>query len=164
MSTQVYAWKPRTNIAVDAQLAGEHLDRLRIAHDGAVDPEHVVEDAKSRESPLHAAFQWDDSEAAHSYRIAQALHLIRSLTISVTVERRNEPKVMRALVSVVKEEKRSYVPAAEALSDPELRAQILTRAWREITQWRERYKEYEELRALIEAIDAQQEVRSSAAA
>jgi len=50
-------------------------------------PTDVVEAAKDPKSPIHHHFCWDDTEAAHRYRIQQARSLIVSVrTIITTVD------------------------------------------------------------------------------
>jgi hypothetical protein len=44
-------------------------------------PEAVVDDARDPGSPLHASFEWDDSEAARKYRLDQARTVIRAFHI-----------------------------------------------------------------------------------
>jgi hypothetical protein len=51
---------------------------------GVLEPEKVVAAAKSPRSPLHAAFEWDDRQAAHLQRLDTARQLIRSIRIEVT--------------------------------------------------------------------------------
>lgn len=51
---------------------------------GRLTPAAVVKDARSKKSPLHSFFEWDDSEAAHQYRLNQARGLIRSVRVPVT--------------------------------------------------------------------------------
>lgn len=50
---------------------------------GELLPEDVVKSARDPESPLHAYFEWDDTEAAHKYRMSQARGLIRRLKTEV---------------------------------------------------------------------------------
>lgn len=42
-------------------------------------PEEIVDAAKHRESPIHDAFEWDDSVAATEYRKEQARELLRAV-------------------------------------------------------------------------------------
>lgn len=53
---------------------------------GKLDPRRVVEAARSPDSPLHAYFTWDDSAAAHRWRLSQAETLIRRCRTEITVE------------------------------------------------------------------------------
>lgn len=59
-----------------------------LARRGRLDPERVVEAARNPKSALHACFEWDDSAAAHAWRIAQARALIRSAEVTITVRER----------------------------------------------------------------------------
>ena len=43
-------------------------------------PSEVVAAAKPKTSPLHCEFTWDDTKAAHEYRLNEARHLIRVVT------------------------------------------------------------------------------------
>jgi hypothetical protein len=52
--------------------------------DGKVVPTAVVNEAKRADSALHNQFEWDDSKAAHSYRLVQARTLIRRVRIVTT--------------------------------------------------------------------------------
>lgn len=49
--------------------------------DGHLTPEEVVEAARPIESPIHDLFSWNDAEAAHKYRIAQARTVIRRVKV-----------------------------------------------------------------------------------
>lgn len=53
--------------------------------EGRLSADAVVREAADPSSPLHDYFEWDESEAAHKYREAQARALIRSFRITVTV-------------------------------------------------------------------------------
>lgn len=56
-----------------------HLEKL--ARDGRLTAEAVVADARKKTSPIHDVFEWDDSKAAHSYRVGQARQLIASVEV-----------------------------------------------------------------------------------
>ena len=147
-----YAWKPKAMIPVDAQVAGEALEALRISNNDRLTPEMVVDAARDDKSPLHPAFEWDDGAAAEKYRASQAGHMIRCIVATVTVEG-SEPKTVRAFVNVTRDDDRSYTNIVHAMSDSELRAQIVERAWRELLEWKARYEEYEELSKIAKAIE-----------
>jgi len=57
------------------------LEKLRKKNGGLLLPEKVIDSARSENSPLHKEFEWDESAAAHKYRIEQAEHLIRRYRI-----------------------------------------------------------------------------------
>jgi len=147
----IYQWKPERRIKIDAQAAGEELERLRTIHNGRLESEMVVAAASDEGSPLHAAFEWDDRIAAGAYRIEQAKYLIRS--IEVVMETPGDAKPVRAFVSVVRDEDRSYTSVSHALADPDLRQQVLLNALRELEAWRHRYAELVELANVFAIID-----------
>ncbi len=151
--TTVYRWKDGAHIRINAKVAGAELERIRAAHRGRLTPRDVLEEAKNSASPLHKHFQWDDTEAAMQYRLQQAGHLIRSIEITVETTRSRGPSNVRAFVSVKERRRRSYTSVAEAMSDKDLRAQIVGRAREELQAWRERYEKLTEVAKIFEAID-----------
>lgn len=144
-----YAKKPHAIIKVRAQVAGERLELIRIKHAGRLTPEMVVSDAKAKKSPLHDAFEWDNTKAAVAYRLVQAGDLIRAIIV-VTDEAPNMPPV-RAFVNV-EDDTRHYTSIQHAMSDKELRAQVVSRALKELGEWQQRYKDLNELSAVFAAI------------
>ena len=147
----IYQWKEGSHAKVDPQIAGEELERIRVRHNGRLESELVVEAAQDEANPLHTAFEWDNAVAADAYRLDQARYLIRS--IEVVVQETAEAKPVRAFVSVVRDEDRSYTSVAHALSDPELRRQVLMGALSELEAWRKRHAELVELAEVFASID-----------
>ena len=72
------------------------LEQIAAANGGRLTPEQVVEDAKRKDSPLHAHFTWDVRKAAHAHWIDRARELIRS----VRVEIRTDTTVIQAVAYV----------------------------------------------------------------
>lgn len=66
---------------LDPQVIGETLEKVRISHDGKLTSEDVVLEARNETSPLHSWFTWDDSEAAHQWRMAEAQRLVRCVLV-----------------------------------------------------------------------------------
>lgn len=69
----------------------ETIEKVRAAlveleSDGRITPDNVVDAARNPKSPLHDQFEWDDSAAAHGFRLEQARRLIRSITVVITHE------------------------------------------------------------------------------
>ena len=58
-----------------AEIKSKNPDKLLVAED-------VVEKAAHPDHPLHSFFEWDDTEAAHQWRISQARALIRKIVVS----------------------------------------------------------------------------------
>jgi hypothetical protein len=148
----VYQWKPGSKAPVEAQVAGEELERIRTWHNGRLEAKMVVEASIDPGAPLHRAFEWDDQRAAHAFRVEQAKYLIRS--VEVVIDRgQPEPKPIRAFVSVVRDEDRSYTSTVHALADQDLRVQVIEQAWKELEAWRQRHAELVEFAKVFALID-----------
>lgn len=152
-----YGWKHGAHQGkLDAQAAGERIEALREAN-GQVTAEIVLDDARPKRSLLHPAFEWDDKVAAEEFRKEQARDLIRSVVLTSEVD--DSPPV-RAFVVVSEFGETGYTSIGVALSEPDLRRQILQRALRELRQWESRYHELQEL---AKVFTAAKEIREEAA-
>lgn len=149
----VYQWKPEARVKIAAQVAGEELERIRVHNNGRLESEDVVEASRDPDAPLHPAFEWNDAAAAEKYRVEQAKYMIRSIT-TVIDRPEGEPTAIRAFVSVKRDEDRSYTSVQHALSDEELRLQVVRQAWTELEAWHRRYAELSEFGKLFSLIEA----------
>ncbi len=152
MKPMVYQWKANVRVPMDAQTAGEHLERLRQKHMGLT-PKIVVEDAIKRTSPLHKCFDWDDRVAADKWREEQARYIIRGIAVVVGDSEEEEKKTLRAFVNISDEGSNLYTSIAHAMSDEELRAQLINRAYKELQDWRRRYDDLKEFAQVYAAIN-----------
>ncbi len=120
--------------------------------DGLVRPEAVVEAARDEASPLHPYFEWDDTEAAHQYRLVQA----RKLIVRVGVTRVEQPpKYVNVVITRPDgSARRGYVPTERAVVDPDLFAQVCADARRGIAAYRARLSAFTEARKAVGALDA----------
>lgn len=140
----VYQWRPGTHPKVEAQVAGEHLERLRESN-GGLTARLVVDDAKAEDSPIHAVFEWDDTRAADEYRLVQARDVMRHIAVVITDGSAGEaPTMSRGFVVVTENEQDRYESIQIVMDDPALRQQVLTRALRELEAWQKKYAELEE--------------------
>ena len=126
----------------DPQIVGDKLQELRDKNNGLT-ASIVIEEAKHKTSVLHGAFEWDDSKAAHQWRLHSARHLMRSVEI-VSTSAEGDTRSLPAFVFVKTESGPQYESLARVLSDKELRTQVLERA-------EQRYKEYEEFLNVFES-------------
>jgi len=153
MNKLKYRWgEGRSRFKVKAQVAGERIELLRTKNGGSITPATVVKDAKSKSSPLHNAFEWNNAKAADAHRLFQARNLIAS--IEVVYEEAESVGPVRAFVSVRAEsgENFDYQSTREAMTVPEMREMVLSRALREAHEWMRRYKDYKELAKIFKAI------------
>lgn len=117
--------------------------------------EFIVKNAKDKESPIHDYFEWDDSDAAHKYRLEQARHLIKRVKVYQAAE--SGKVLVRAFVSVTKTdtsgkeplEYKIYESIETTFENEERTKQVLADALRELRAWSNKYKNLKELALFI---------------
>lgn len=143
-----------------ARKVGVHLGKLEKRRN-ALTPKIVLEDARSKSSPLHKLFEWDDSIAAERHRLSQAGLILRSITVIYSDMTPKSNLAIRGYVNVYSTPKefesdgieRKYITTSRAMSDTGYRKQVIDRALTEATLWRNRYSLYKELGEIVTAID-----------
>lgn len=138
-----YQWKVPGIMPVDAQTAGNELQRI-YERDGVIEPETVVAESQTPSAPLHSCFEWDDEKAAHKYRITQAQTIIRSIVVA---EEAKQPET-RAFVNV----QREYHPVSIVIRNPEKRDVLLQNALNELRWFERKYNTLQELSNVFAAI------------
>lgn len=143
----IYKWKLPGLIPVDAQVAGEELQR--IYHEkGVLNPVDIVDESRDSAAPLHPCFEWDDVTAAEKYRQTQAQMIVQSIvTVHETPNR--EPVETRAFVSVRQE----YKPIEVVTSSEEQMQELLKTALAELMAFRRKYSILSELAGVMRAIE-----------
>lgn len=139
-----YQWKVPGIMPVDAQTAGNELQRI-YERDGVIEPETVVLESESPSAPLHSCFEWDNEKAAHKYRITQAQGIIRAI---VSVNETEKSQETRAFVSV----EREYHPFSVVIRNPEKRDILLQNALNELHCFEKKYNSLRELSGVFSAI------------
>lgn len=154
---KVYSWVPGSRMGrdLDINAVGPEIERLVAVNRQKLSAEKVVESAVNLTSPLHNAFTWNDTEAAIKQRLSEAQHLLRS--VQVTLSRPNRAEVtMRIVVTRERHHqpgKYYYSTTDYALSNTELRAEVLRQALRELAAFRHKYAELGELSQVFAVID-----------
>jgi hypothetical protein len=123
-----------------------------IKREGLIRPSDVVEHARNPDSALHACFEWDDSEAAHQFRLDQARKLLR---VYVVTEQANTDNV-RAFVSLStdrRQEGGGYRTFAEVMDDDQLREQLFEDALNQLRSVQQRYQNVQRLAKVWQALD-----------
>lgn len=161
-----FSWKPNSRIPVKPEDAYTELRQIH-ARDHAVKPEAVVAAASDPDSPLHPAFEWDDTEAAKSYREEQARHLMRSLVVTYRKQDGELTPPIRAFVKLVSSaddpaldmetedatQPRVYLPVRQVMGEDDHRRRYVRQALQELSTWRRRYRDISEFASLFEMID-----------
>ena len=156
MNTMAYSWKPKAQMPIPAQIAGERIEQIRVQQGGNLTSTDVVDDARASESPIHPCFEWDDPTAAEKYRKDQARYLLRQIVVTIQKEE-SESCTVRAFVNLREDNRHSYTSVMAAMNDSEKRLQIVQRAWDELKAWKFRYQEFKELADIFSALDSIQE-------
>lgn len=142
----VYKWKMPGLIPVDAQDAGEELDRI-YRKNGQLSPQSVVDESRPAAAPLHPCFEWDDTVAAEKYRQGQAQEIIRQIVVAPA---ENEPQqsTVRAFVSVSRE----YHPIDVVIQHPNMMELLMRDALTELRAFQNKYETLSGLTPVFDAI------------
>lgn len=142
----VYQWKLPGLYPVDAQTAGEELERI-YEDKGRLEPKEIVDESRPEEAPLHPCFEWDDPTAAELYRKHQAKQIIQSVVIPhETVN--HEPVNVRAVVSIQGE----YKPLTVVVNDDEQMNRLLADALAELKTFERKYSVLQQLAPIFDVI------------
>lgn len=130
----------------------KELELIRKQHNGLLRPVDVVEFARNENTALHSKFTWDDTKAAHEYRLWQARQLI---AITITIETPTVPE-HRTYVSI-KEHRRTpdggYRKTVEVLTEEQSRKLLLKQALDELKDMKRRYSSLIELSEIFTLVD-----------
>ena len=146
-----YQWKSGARYRASAQEAGEMCKRL--ADEGRLTAETLVEENRPENAPLHNEFVWDDAVAGVLYRNHQARNMINSLVI---VSEKVEP--VRGFFKVEQTE-RNYESVTTILSNKDSTQRLFDTALRELSAIQRKYsalQEFSKVWAAIAEIEATQ--------
>lgn len=153
--TREYCWAPGFTYKADPNAVGAEIERLLEEHHQQLGAADVVGAARSPLSPMHSIFEWDDTEAAKEYRLEQARRLLRHISVTIITPKGGEVTTRLTVTTETagNPRKKHYTSTEYALSDPELRAEVLRTALMELTAFRRKYAELSELVHVFHAID-----------
>lgn len=121
---------------------------LQLERRGLIKAEEIVEWARThKKSALHSKFEWDDTKAAHEYRLWQARELLievvnekgRRELVSLSIDRQNPGGGYRFLTNV--------------MGDDYLKEIALQDALKELRRVQEKYQHLKELASVFRAVD-----------
>ena len=126
-------------------------------NDGLLRPSDVVAYAADPDTALHSYFTWDDSVAAHSYRVWQARKLI---AVNVTVLSSGTSPV-RVYVSLAGDRHSGggYRGIVSVLADSEQSDDLLGEALREMRHFTKKYRTLKALAPVIQEMNKVQRRR-----
>jgi hypothetical protein len=135
-----YAWRLNgPTPKIEADIFGRALEDIASGKPlESVAPDEIVNAARTKRSPIHSLFNWDNDKAAELYRRVQARHYVGALQI-VRVEISQGPTVSnRAYYSVPSV--RGYIGHDKVLSDRDLRKQVIASAKHELESYVIKYQ------------------------
>jgi len=149
---KTYQWDAnyRRSGQVRAEEAGPLLESLAEELGERLTTEVVVEAAQPKDSPIHGAFEWDDSLAAMEHRSLQARQLLKSLRVVIAGQEDQEPQ--RLFLNVRYEDSQAYSTVQHILDDAGLYAVVLRDAVIALKAWQKRYKDLKELKKVHDVI------------
>jgi hypothetical protein len=147
----VYQWK-RNYFSVDAQKAGEEIERIESLK-GGITPKDLVEESRSELAVLHECFEWNDAKAAEQFREVQAGDIVRNIVVVRVEEGEQAISPVRAFVSIKHEdESPRYISINKAMAEPEYQAQVLQNALKELESFKHKYNGLLQLKKVIDSI------------
>jgi hypothetical protein len=142
-------WKVKGIYKANAQAVYDEIQQIGDTYT----PEQIVEKATDESTELHKCFEWDDSAAAHKYRLSQAQGIIRCLVlVNEKVEDKELPKV-RAIVSTNMREN-TYEPVKITIRKVDSYERLKAEALRELEAFRKKYAVIEEIGDIIDELEA----------
>jgi len=147
-----FKWSENSRLSGSAEMVGMELEIIRTHNKGKLTPKNIVEVAKNKNHLFHRYFIWDDSTAAHEFRIEQARGLIQAVRVEIIPFDNDKPKEFRAFVSVIERGVRSYQPAEKVLNDVSLKEQLFADALRDAQTFIEKYNNLVDLEPLFSGV------------
>lgn len=137
-----------------SKTAQGELEQIRLtSEDGKLHPRAVVAFAEDESTALHKCFEWDDSEAARKFRLAQAAAIIR---VAVRIETNGEESMrVRAYCSLPSDRAADggYRAVVDVVSDEMMRQELLQTALDELSAFRRKYAALTQLEPLFSALE-----------
>lgn len=137
-----------------AQIYGDFIEVISDQCDHKLNAEIIVEKAMPQNSPIHDYFEWNNTKAAHEYRLIQARKLLRSLVIyDEKSDRYNRAYINVEIENEELETDNHYVPLEDILNDNDLTRKMLADALEYLKWFKLKYSMLKELAEVHNAID-----------
>jgi hypothetical protein len=137
-----YKWKNSPHADIDANVVGTFLAK-EAAKRGKrrLKVDEIMELARPKRSPIHKAFDWDESVAARKWNLHQARNLTNNLVCVVIQEVGARPETVQAFVSLSPiDNGRAYYDTVAVMSDREVLTHQIEQATKELcnllARWR----------------------------
>ena len=142
-------WKVKGIYKANAQTVYDEIQQIGDTYT----PEQIVEKATDESTELHKCFEWDDSAAAHKYRLSQAQGIVRCLVLVNEKVEDKELRQTRAIVSTNMREN-TYEPVKITIRNVDSYERLKAEALRELEAFRKKYAVIEEIGDIIDELEA----------
>lgn len=142
----VYSWKIQSLYPIEAQCAGEEIERIYHKR-GQCDAADVVDESRPESAALHPCFEWRDPVAAELWREQQARGIINCI-VTVAETKKNETVEVRAFHHVAS----TYRPLDVVLKSVDMETEMKESALREFLAFKRKLESYKMLDAVRPAI------------
>ena len=146
----VYSWKIQSLYPIEAQCAGEEIERIyhKRGQCGAAD---VVDESRPESAVLHPCFEWNDPVAAELWREQQARGIINCI-VTVAETKKGDAVEIRAFPHVAD----TYRPLDVVLKSKDMETEMKESALREFLAFKcklDSYKMLDVVRPVVSEID-----------
>jgi hypothetical protein len=147
-------WKPFTSIKADPIKVCNEIEIIQ-EKENKITAESLVQYAeKKKNSELSKCFEWDDTEAAKEYRLAQARKILNHIIIEYKISESEECLQIRKyeIITIKNDDDKSeknYVDIITAISKKDQRKQIFNNINQALDQVKEKLNNYNKLTELI---------------
>lgn len=145
----IYQWKKGSHHKVEPEVAAEVMNDL--AEKGTLNAETLVDVSKDEGSPMHPEFDWDDTVAAHNWRLHQARNVINALVMIDDAEPEKEP--IRVFLKIESVNQNQYESTQVLVRTQAGREAMIEQAERELNAFRAKYETILTWTNSIESID-----------
>lgn len=148
---------PKFRVKDGARVRKEVAERIapvmaRLAAEGRGTAEELLREARSKRSPIHDCFEWDDTKAANEYRLEQARYYWRAITIEVETKDGGEP--VRAFHPVFIDGQKRFTGIGTIVENVDLREQLLESAKRDLRAFAAKYSTLRKVAGFSSVFDA----------
>lgn len=146
-----FNWKMASLLrGVDADDAYREIERIKAKHNGELTAEILLKEARPVNSVLHHCFNWNDSDAAHRYRVNQARELLQNIQVSIVSD--GEPRKVRVYEVVRRQEGKGVYKNIETMTSDDveyIRVQVV----KALTSYRNKLSVYDQFRLSVKHLD-----------
>ena len=128
----------------------EEMEGIAKRTGGILRPADVEAFARNPKTALHSKFQWDDTVAAHQYRLWQARELI-AVVVEIMPQIQKSCRVYVSMAEDRQQEGGGYRTIVSVLGNRTRREKLLAEALEEFDRWKAKYELLTELAEVFES-------------